>query len=327
MASRIPSYARTVAKAVPQRTSRMTASSVSQKLRPIHIPTDHQDNFNGAASWNQNAAAAAAAGVSGFISSNSASAVPAIPSLPSLPSLPSPQHHDQQLTHLPQPQNQQLERVLAKLPNADLLRSIVLQAVMSRPLLMDVASSVLRSNLERLTGNALCKFVLDNMFYVQFCAGRTEAEIRQTITNLASLGYKGVMLSYAKEVDSSSSSSSSSSSNAKANPEALHHMQVAQWLDGTLRTIQYAKSGDFAAIKFSGAGQTCVNMLEAGSKPDAIMAEALDSICQYAKDRGVKLAVDAEHYSQKKGIDAWTVDMMQKYNKDNTLVVYNTYQM
>lgn len=212
------------------------------------------------------------------------------------------------------------QRVLSRMPTADLLRGLVLNSAMSKPALMDMATELIRKNVKTLTGNALTHYVLDKMFYAQFCAGRTEAEIRRTLDGLVKMGYKGAILSYAKEVDLSG---------AKYEPgnplsESQHQDWVAQWLEGTLKTIEYGSG--FVAVKYTGAGLGCVHALEAGQKPDIIMVDALEKICQAAKDRGVKLLFDAEHYAQKEGIDSWTMDLMEKYNREET-VVYNTYQM
>ncbi|EAS28609.3 uncharacterized protein CIMG_09813 [Coccidioides immitis RS] len=215
------------------------------------------------------------------------------------------------------------QRILDRMPTASLLRSIMLQTVMSRPRLMDMASTVIHRNVQFLTGNALFRFLLDNMFYAQFCAGRTEAEIRETVEGLRSMGYRGVILAYAREVDLSNSQFQSGT----ADSDALHKEHVAQWLQGTLRTINYAQRGDYVAVKYTGAGIGCVHALETGQNPDNLMADALEQICASARKQEVKLLFDAEHYVQKAGIDSWTMDLMQKYNRDGQTVVYNTYQM
>ncbi|KAI1912818.1 proline dehydrogenase [Ophidiomyces ophidiicola] len=215
------------------------------------------------------------------------------------------------------------QRVLGRLPTLSLLRSIMLQTVMSRPRIMDVTSDLLRRNVQLLTSNAAFRCLLDNMFYAQFCAGRSEAEIRRTVEGLRDMGYKGVILAYAREVDLSSSHYQSGT----AESDALHQAHVAQWLQGTLKTIQYAQNGDFVAVKYTGAGIGCVHALETGQEPDEFMADALEQICASAKKQDIKLLFDAEHHTQKMGIDTWTLDLMQRYNRDGQTVVYNTYQM
>ncbi|WEW56980.1 proline dehydrogenase [Emydomyces testavorans] len=256
----------------------------SQRVRPFHVPSESPENFP-QTPWETTKSAAAAAAV--------ALASPASP------------------------------RVLGRMPTTSLFRSIMLQTVMSRPRIMDIASDMLRRNVQLLTGNAVLRFLLDNVFYAQFCAGRTESEIRRTVEGLRTMGYRGVILAYAREVELSDSMYQLGT----AESEALHKSHVAQWLQGTLQTIKYAQRGDFVAVKYTGAGIGCVHALETGQTPDDLMADALEQICILAKKQGVKLLVDAEHYAQKAGIDSWTLDLMQRHNRDGQTVVYNTYQM
>ena len=211
-----------------------------------------------------------------------------------------------------------VDRPLAKLSLPVLLRSIVTQELMSRPTLMDLGAGMLKSNMQAFLANPLFRAGLERVFYTQFCAGRTKDEISRTVNSLKDLGYRGVILMYAREIDLTAQ---------QAESEALHREHVAQWLDGNLQTISYVGEGDCVAIKYTGAGTGCVRALEANAEPDAVMQDALDKICQAAKAKGAKLLFDAEHYAQQKGIDSWTMRLMERYNRDGELVVYNTYQM
>ena len=57
------------------------------------------------------------------------------------------------------------------------------------------------------------------------------------------------------------------------------------------------------------------------------LAEAIDSICQLAQERGVRLLFDAEQDALQDGIDDWTMLYARKYNKDpEKPVIYGTYQ-
>ena len=212
-----------------------------------------------------------------------------------------------------------VDRPLAKLSLAALLRSIATQELMSRPALMDLGAGMLRSNMQTFLANPLFRAGLERVFYSQFCAGRTKDEISRTVNSLKDLGYRGVILMYAREVDLSARQTESD--------DAKHHEHVAQWLAGNLQTISYVGEGDCVAIKYTGAGTGCVRALEANAEPDAVMQDALDKICVAAKEKGAKLLFDAEHHAQQRGIDAWTMKLMEKYNRDGQLVVYNTYQM
>ncbi|EEQ89556.1 proline oxidase [Blastomyces dermatitidis ER-3] len=214
-------------------------------------------------------------------------------------------------------------RALERLPTAALLRGIVMQAAMSQPYVMGAASALAQRNIQILTSNFPLRFLLDKIFYAQFCAGSTEAEIKNTVRDLKALGFKGVITAYAREVDLSNTAEADS----EAKHQTSHQGHVTQWLEGSLKGVHYSSPGDFVALKFTGAGPECVRLLEAGLAPDAAMAEALTQICDSAKSRGVRLLIDAEHHSQQAGIDSWTMYLMEKYNQNGNLVVYNTYQM
>ncbi|KAI5307370.1 hypothetical protein KEM56_005223 [Ascosphaera pollenicola] len=214
------------------------------------------------------------------------------------------------------------QRDLAKMPTANVIRGLTLLSMMSQPKLMSIATKLVRSNIKSLTGNRVSRAILDQMFYWQFCAGATAAEIESTCNSLKALGYKGVIAMYAREVDTSMA-------HTITLPEevvAQHKKLVGEWMEGSLRTIECVKEGDFIALKFTGAGTEVVRALEAGEMPDEVMRDALKTVCDAAAEKGVKITVDAEHFNQQKAIDAWTLDLMKKYNREN-LVIYNTYQM
>ncbi|KAI5287073.1 proline dehydrogenase [Ascosphaera aggregata] len=217
-----------------------------------------------------------------------------------------------------------VQRELVKMPTLSLVRGLALLSVMGQPRLMNVATKLLRNNIKLLTGNRVSRALLDQTFYWHFCAGATAGEIERTCNELKALGYKGVVAMYAREIDMSSATHRSRSAEEVM---AQHRQLVGEWMDGSLRTIACVKEGDFIALKLTGAGTEVVRALEAGEMPDEVMSNALRKICDAAAEKGVKVTVDAEHYIQQKAIDAWTLDLMKRYNRRGKLVVYNTYQM
>jgi hypothetical protein len=214
------------------------------------------------------------------------------------------------------------EPVLGSLPVVSLVRGFLTQTLMSQTFMMNAIYKLSRSNMKLLLGNPLIRLVVDKLFYPQFCAGRTQREIRQTVDDLRGLGYRGIILAYAREEEFSGNQDE-----PKSLPDSSHQSSVALWLRGTLQTINYAESGDFVAVKYTGAGQGCVRALENAAPPDKPIADALDRICRLAEQRGVRLLFDAEHYAQQKGIHAWTLGLMATHNRNGRLLVYNTYQM
>ena len=59
--------------------------------------------------------------------------------------------------------------------------------------------------------------------------------------------------------------------------------------------------------------------------PEA-MAKAVDEICIATEEQGSRLWLDAEQQVLQKGLDDWALDTMQKHNKTETPIVYNTIQ-
>jgi proline dehydrogenase len=61
--------------------------------------------------------------------------------------------------------------------------------------------------------------------------------------------------------------------------------------------------------------------------PTPSLRKAIDSICDLAAARNVRLLFDAEHQAVQAAIDAWTLESMKKYNgRGKGATVYGTYQ-
>ena len=153
-----------------------------------------------------------------------------------------------------------------------------------------------------------------------FCAGATPSQISATMASLRSLGYAGIILNYAREVDATAPSEEAA---------AAGLAEIQQWLAGSLCTIALAAPGDFVAIKLSGAGSRCLPLL-AARRPctdEPELARALDRICSAARQRGVGLLVDAEQARLQDGVDDWALHYMRLHNTGPAAVVFNTYQM
>lgn len=225
---------------------------------------------------------------------------------------------------------------LSILPLPNLIRSFVVTSLSSSPALLSMAlrtlsylahSPSLMLNPER---NPLLHLFLKKAFYDQFCAGETPSEVRETIQRLKQVGFSGVMLAYGKEIvlDHSDTADSARKIEEPAARDKLVQgdSDVQQWKQGALKTIDLTHDGDFAALKYTGAGKEAVRLLMEGrSTPSKEISDALTEICEAAKARGVGLLFDAEQNVVQKGIDSWTLALQRKYNQDKA-VVYNTYQ-
>ena len=248
---------------------------------------------------------------------------------------------------------------LSVLPLTSILRSLMTATVSSSPVLLPPSLRVM-SLLAHTTSpvlnpdkNPLLKLVLKKTFYAQFCAGENAAEVQATIEGLKKVGFRGVILGYAREVVMSKEESAligSSAASAKAAAKAaapdgsytsadktitpataadvtnVKNPDIDAWLSGTLETVRLASASDFVALKFTGAGSAALAALTHNLPPPPQLKSAIDAICEAASARGVRLLFDAEQTAVQKGIDAWTMDYQRRFNTPQKATVYGTYQ-
>lgn len=221
---------------------------------------------------------------------------------------------------------------LSVLPLSSVLRSLMTTTVSSSPILLGPSMAIMTTlahstnpllNPDR---NFVLRYFLKKTFYAQFCAGENEREVRQTIDGLKAIGFRGVILGYAKEVVLKDDEKKNLASfDAESRKEATAE-EIRAWSEGTLETVRLASAGDYVALKFSGAGLQALADLTKQSPPAPALADAIDNICQLAVSRGVRLLFDAEQQAVQAGIDDWTMTYMRKYNKPEQAVVFGTYQ-
>ncbi|CAK7234670.1 proline dehydrogenase [Sporothrix curviconia] len=221
---------------------------------------------------------------------------------------------------------------LSVLPLSCILRSLMTTTVSSSPILLGPSMAIMTAlahstnpllNPDR---NFVLRFFLKKTFYAQFCAGENEREVRHTIDGLKAIGFRGVILGYAKEVVLKDEEKKNLASFDAASRKEATAEEIRAWADGTLETVRLAATCDFVALKFSGAGLEALADLARQSPPSPALADAIDRICQLAVSRGVRLLFDAEQQAVQAGIDDWTMTYMRKYNTPERAVVFGTYQ-
>ncbi|KAF2156404.1 proline oxidase PrnD [Myriangium duriaei CBS 260.36] len=209
---------------------------------------------------------------------------------------------------------------LSCLPLSVVLRTYLITALSSSPLLLSTVSKILlrflssKSWLTSVERNPILNLALRETFYKQFCAGETKSAVRSTMAVQESIGYHGVMLEYALEVLSDSSSSNES-------------VDVATWRRGLLDSVDAARPGDFVGLKWSGLGSAAFQLLKAGADPSPLMHNAIHEVCAAAYAKGVRLLPASEETTTNPAIDAWSLALQRKYNRGPAgCIVYNTYQ-
>ncbi|KAK1623192.1 proline dehydrogenase [Colletotrichum phormii] len=223
---------------------------------------------------------------------------------------------------------------LSVLPLHMIIRSLLTTTISSSPILLPPSlwlMSVLAHTTNPLLNpdrNPLLRFFLKNTFYAQFCAGENPVEVGRTIKGLKDIGFSGVILGYAKEVvlTDAQKKELGACSKGKMAEECIRN-EIIPWAKGTLETVRLAEPGDFVALKFTGAGRQALHSLAERLPPSPALADAMNSICSLAAERGVCLLFDAEQASLQPGIDDWTMKYMRKYNTvPGQALVYGTYQ-
>ncbi|RPA87607.1 FAD-linked oxidoreductase [Ascobolus immersus RN42] len=215
-------------------------------------------------------------------------------------------------------------RPLDKFSNAELLRGLLMHSVSASPPLTTTASAVimgLEKHLEK-PSLSVVKTLIDSTFYNHYCLGDTAEQISRTIDGLRQKGIAGVILSYAKEVTPAEAT------------ESTEFNDIQTWVKGNMRGIGHARPGDYIALKLSGAGISALRLLK---RPDSKLNEhqelerAVHETCNAARNKGVRILIDAEQQSLQSSVDSWVMELMAKYNKpsemrDGTPLLSNTYQ-
>jgi proline dehydrogenase len=83
--------------------------------------------------------------------------------------------------------------------------------------------------------NPVLRSFLKRTFYKQFCAGENASEVNQTVNRLKDIGFKGVILGYAREVvlDEKQKENLASCGQDEA-AEACIRNEIIPWAKGTL---------------------------------------------------------------------------------------------
>ncbi|KOC15573.1 putative proline oxidase Put1 [Aspergillus flavus AF70] len=220
---------------------------------------------------------------------------------------------------------------LADLPTKTLLRSLFLTSAMASPLLkpsIAVLKYVVDSKSPLLSPskNPIMNYILRATIYNHFCAGVNETEVRKIVQEMKTLGFKGVILGYARESVAKVDAAGSHVEEWK-NAQAIEDRAVDEWKEGNLRTLRMVGKGDYMNIKFTGAGPAAVEALARGDPvPPPRIKQAITEICEATAAQGSRFWIDAEQQIFQPAIDAWTIDLMRQFNRHGRVVVLNTIQ-
>ncbi|KAL9098828.1 MAG: hypothetical protein Q9187_009593, partial [Circinaria calcarea] len=92
--------------------------------------------------------------------------------------------------------------------------------------------------------NPVLHWVLKKTFYKQYCAGETSVEVRRAVEGLKGMGYRGVILGYAREVVSGIGVAEKDGKGEMG--KGREELEV--WRRGTVETVRLVEMGDHVAL-------------------------------------------------------------------------------
>ena len=160
--------------------------------------------------------------------------------------------------------------------------------------------------------------IIKATIFKQFCGGESIEECKGRIEALGAFGV-GTILDYSVE--------------GKTTDEDFEH--TTQIIISTIEMAKASKSIPFAVFKVTGIGRFDLLEIASDSKsnPNEDILNEINSvkqrferICEAAANNQVRLFIDAEETWIQPVLDAWTFEMMCKYNAQ-LAIIYNTIQM
>ncbi|KAK1538306.1 hypothetical protein CPAR01_08419 [Colletotrichum paranaense] len=225
----------------------------------------------------------------------------------------------------------------SKLPLKILLRSLLVATTSSHRILLGPSLAILkflndshRTWVFDVQRNPLLHAILKKTMYNHFCAGENRHEVTSTIAEIKRMGFRGAILTYAREIVVDNTTEEESGRGLKEMDSASEiesDAGIDAWREGVLETADMLSEGDILALKLTGAGAAVSEALTSRKPLPAQMESALADVCSRAVERGARIFMDAEQISVQPGIDAVAIDLMRRFNtKERGAVVFNTYQ-
>ncbi|KAK7425681.1 hypothetical protein QQZ08_007779 [Neonectria magnoliae] len=174
--------------------------------------------------------------------------------------------------------------------------------------------------------NPVLNRVLRWAIYNHFCAGTNSREVSKAVEDVKRLGYHGIILGYAKEVVLDPVEALEHTSSGDAKYGAMHYEVIDEWKRGNLETLEMLGSGDFIALKLTGAGPIALDAMQAGQPMPKYLDSALDEICYETNKKGCRVWLDAEQQALQPTLDEWAIGLMRKHNQGGRALLYNTIQ-
>ncbi|KAA6440546.1 proline dehydrogenase [Dyadobacter flavalbus] len=153
--------------------------------------------------------------------------------------------------------------------------------------------------------------------FEQFCGGETINDCDDTIAMLGNSGI-GTILDYSVEGEESETSFEATAA------EILKTIDKAS-VSNTIPFSVFKVTG-IASAELLEKIQRDEHLSEQEQNAYTLVRQRIERLCSYAKEKDVRIFIDAEESWIQGVIDDLAYEMMQKYNKEKA-IVYNTYQL
>jgi proline dehydrogenase len=138
---------------------------------------------------------------------------------------------------------------LYRISTVNLIRNIVLGKVFTSPSLFKYGVACLSKIANSQSAfldpdkNTLLRALIKPMIYDHFCAGTNKLEIKRTLDYLKTMGFKGVILIYSREIPAMPVEKLCELESV------AHDEDIDIWRDGNVRTLDMVEPGDYVGIK------------------------------------------------------------------------------
>ncbi|EDO01208.1 hypothetical protein SS1G_03682 [Sclerotinia sclerotiorum 1980 UF-70] len=166
--------------------------------------------------------------------------------------------------------------------------------------------------------------IVRKLIYDHFIAGENASQVRASVAAMKKLGFSGVILGYAKEVNVTGGEVQRGDGISVS--KEVGEKAIREWRDGLMSTLSLLQPGDFLSLKFSGAGPLALHALSNNLPPPPLVQESMHLLLNTARSQKARIWLDAEQQDLQHGIEKWTIDLMRIYNTGPKALLYTTMQ-
>lgn len=144
---------------------------------------------------------------------------------------------------------------LSRLPWLQLVRSMALTTLMCSPTLLKPSIAAMglithpKVSFLDPESNTVLNRLIRWVVYDQFCAGANKTEVAKSLGDFKSLGYQGVILTFAKEIVLDEKQRDSAVSEATGDYSQSCYDMVESWKQSSLDSLRMIEAGDVLAMK------------------------------------------------------------------------------